>query len=223
MNSKVGNARWIIAMLLGIGCVVNVFDRTNMSVATASLMQEYGLSKVQMGIILSAFSWSYALTQIPIGILLDRIGIKWIMRIGTLLWSVATLMTAIVSGKGLIILSRLILGVAEAPMFPSASKATGYWFPVKERGLATAAFDAAVRFSNVIGVPIVAWSVSQWGWRGGFWLTGILSLFYAIVYWILYRDPTEARFLSDTERQFGSIEKIKTSYDEYVSPVNVVK
>lgn len=44
----------------------------------------------------------------------------------------------------LIILARVILGAAEAPAFPAASKATGYWFPLSERGLATSSFDAAI-------------------------------------------------------------------------------
>ncbi|MCM3771398.1 MFS transporter [Priestia aryabhattai] len=184
MKKKVGNTRWGIVSLIGLGGIVNVFDRTNMSVAAGALMQEYDLTKMQMGVIFSAFAWSYAVMQIPIGLMLDRIGIKWIMRAATLLWAIATFMTAIVSGMGLIILSRLVLGAAESPMFPSASKATGYWFPIKERGLATTIFDASVRFSNVIGVPIVAWAVMQWGWRGGFFLTAILSLCYAILYWI---------------------------------------
>jgi MFS transporter, ACS family, D-galactonate transporter len=202
MAKRIGNVRWGIALLIGIGIVINYFDRTNISVATKPLMQEYGLSKGQMGILLSSFAWSYALLQIPVGALLDKVGVKWLTRIGTVIWSIATFMTAMVSGMGLIILSRILLGAAEAPAFPGASKATGYWFPMKERGLATSAFDAAAKFSNVIGVPIVAFAVTEWGWRGGFWLTGILSLLYAVMYWIFYRDPKEAKYLSEDERNY---------------------
>ncbi len=202
MNRRMGNVRWRIAFLIGVGIVINYFDRINISVATKPLMQQYGLSKGQMGILLSSFAWSYALLQIPIGALLDKVGVKWLNRLGMILWSLATFMTAIVSGMGLIILSRVILGTAEAPAFPGASKATGYWFPTQERGLASSAFDAAAKFSNVIGVPIVAYSVTEWGWRGGFWLTGVLSLLYAIAYWIWYRDPKESKSLGEVERRY---------------------
>ncbi len=191
--------RWSIAVLLAVGIIINYFDRTNMSVATKPLMSEYHLTDGQMGILLSAFGWSYALLQIPIGALLDKIGVKWLMRVGTVLWTVATLMTAIVSGMGLIIVSRILLGAAEAPAFPGASKATGYWFPRRERGLATSAFDAAAKVSNVLGVPLIAWAVMQWSWRGGFILTTVLSLLYAIAYWIWYRDPKEDKKLSKEE------------------------
>ncbi len=194
--------RWTIALVLFFGVLINYFDRTNMSVATKPMMAEFHLTTGQMGILMSAFAWSYAALQIPIGALLDKVGVKWLMRIGTLIWSLATLMTAVVSGMGLIILSRLILGAAEAPAFPSASKATGYWFPISERGIATSTFDAAAKFSNVIGAPLVAWAVTEWGWRGGFFLTAILSFVYFVVYWIWYRDPKEHRYLSDEERRY---------------------
>jgi MFS family permease len=166
IKKHVGNLRWGIAILLAFGIVINYFDRTNISVATKPLEHDFGLSAGQMGIILSSYLWSYALLQIPVGALLDKVGIKWLMRVGSILWTLATLMTALVGGLGLIILSRIILGIAEAPAFPGASKATGYWFPLNERGLATSSFDAAAKFSNVIGVPIVAGAVTAWGWRG---------------------------------------------------------
>ncbi len=197
-----GNARWGIAGLLGTGIVINYLDRVNIGVATKPLEQAYHLSSGQMGIILSAYLWSYVLLQIPVGELLDRFGVKWLVRIGTFLWSLATFMTAIVSGLGLVIVSRILLGIAEAPIFPGAAKATGYWFPVKERGLATSAFDAAAKFSNVIGIPLVAAAVTIWGWRAGFYVTGTLSLLYAVLFWIGYRDPSRSKRLSPEERSY---------------------
>ncbi len=202
MRTRVGNWRWFIAILLGVGIVINYFDRVNISAAAKPLIQEYHLSNGDLGLILSSFLWSYALLQIPVGALLDKVGVKWLVRWGTILWSLATFMTAIVSGFGLIMLSRVILGVAEAPAFPGSSKATGYWFPVKERGLATSAFDAAAKFSNVIGLPLVAWAVTVWGWRAGFVMTGTLSLLYAAVFRIWYRNPRESKALSEQEYQY---------------------
>ncbi|MBN2909957.1 MFS transporter [Polycladomyces sp. WAk] len=191
--------RWLIASLLAVGVIINYFDRINMSVAVKPLSEEFHLTAGQIGIILSAFAWSYAILQIPAGALLDKIGVKWVVRIGTIIWSLACLITAVVSGKGLIILSRVLLGIGEAPYFPAAAKATGYWFPKKERGTATSLFDAQSKLSNAIGVPLIAWVVTEWGWRGGFLATAILSLFYAVVFWILYRDPHEDKQLTKEE------------------------
>lgn len=187
-RGRIGNVRWGIAVLLGTGIVINYFDRINISIATKPLIAEFHLTPAEMGVVLSSFLWSYALLQIPVGTLLDRIGVTWLMRVGTVLWTIATFLTAIASGLGFLLFARVILGIAEAPAFPGASKATGYWFPLSERGRATSTFDAAAKFSNVIGLPLVAFAVTQWGWRGGFVFTGILSGLYAIAFWIWYRD-----------------------------------
>jgi MFS transporter, ACS family, D-galactonate transporter len=42
-------------------------------------------------------------------------------------------------------------------------------------------------------VPIVALAVTQWGWQGGFWVTGVLSGLFAIAFWLWYRNPREGR------------------------------
>ncbi len=219
MQKRVGNVRWGIALLLGLGVIINYFDRTNISVAGVSLSKEYHLSSLQFAFIASAYLYTYTLIQVPIGALLDRIGVKWMTRVGTIIWTVATFMTAIVSGYGLIIVARLLLGVAEAPVFPAASKATGYWFPMRERGLATSAFDASAKFSNVIGVPFVAFIVSLYGWRGGFYATGILSLLYGILFWIFYRDPSQSKRISSEERTY--IEEGGAQADN-VAPANTL-
>src|SRR5689334_12512900 len=98
MQRRTSRVRWAIAFLLGAGIVVNYFDRVNISVAGSALSHEFHLSGVQLGFIFSAYLWTYTLLQIPVGALLDAIGITWLMRWGTILWSLATLMTAIVSG-----------------------------------------------------------------------------------------------------------------------------
>ena len=219
MQKRVGNVRWGIALLLGLGVIINYFDRTNISVAGVALSKEYHLSSLQFAFIASAYLYTYTLIQVPVGALLDHIGVKWMTRVGTIIWTVATFMTAIVSGYGLIIVARLLLGVAEAPVFPAASKATGYWFPMRERGLATSAFDASAKFSNVIGVPFVAFIVSLYGWRGGFYATGILSLLYGILFWIFYRDPSQSKRISSQERTY--IEEGGAQADN-VAPANTL-
>ena len=202
MEKRQGKVRWGIAALLSTGIIITYFDRVNLSVATTPLMHEFHFTDAQMGILLSSYLWTYTVLQIPVGALLDRIGVKWIMRVGAIIWTIASFMTAIVGGLGLILLSRLLLGIGEAPAFPGSSKATGYWFPIRERGRATTAFDAAAKFSSALGLPIVALVVSAWGWRAGFITTGILSLLYAIAFWLLYRNPREVKSLSEQERNY---------------------
>ena len=135
-------------------------------------------------------------------LVLDRFGVTRVGRWGALLWGIAATITAFSSGFAGITAARVLLGAAEAPAFPLSSKATGYWFPRSERGLATALFDAAAKFSNVIGVPLIAFTVVRFGWRGGFALTAALSFLYFFLFLFLYRDPSQHPKLTQEELRY---------------------
>ena len=188
--------------MLGSGILVNYFDRINLSIAAPQIQQEFGLDAAQLGLLFSVFFWPYALLQIPVGLVLDRVGVMPIGRLSAALWSVATALTAVATGTAGIIAARILLGIAETPAFPANAKATGYWFPRNERSLATAIFDSAAKFSNVIGAPLVGLVVVTFGWRGGFWAMAVLNFFYFVLYYVFYRDPSAARWLSATEHDY---------------------
>ncbi len=201
-TSRVPGRRWTIGGLLGAGVLINYIDCINVSVAGPQLQHEFGLSPEQLGLLFSAFFWSYALLQVPGGMVLDRFGVTRVGRWGAFLWAVASAITAVAGGFGGILAARVLLGIAEAPAFPASQKATGYWFPRQERARSTAIFDSAAKFSNVIGVPVVAFAIVRFGWRWGFGITALLSLLYFVAYWIIYRDPSQDRRLSDAERAY---------------------
>jgi MFS family permease len=194
--------RWGIGILLGGGVLINYFDRVNLSVAGPALSKEFGLSPAQLGLLFGTFFWSYALLQIPGGMLLDRLGVKTIGRWGAFLWSVASALIAFSTNLSHLFAARTLLGIAETPAFPANSKATSYWFPRNERGLATALFDAAAKFSNVVGVPLVAVVIFSFGWRWGFGMTALLSFLYFLAFYWIYRNPSEHPWLSEAERTY---------------------
>lgn len=202
MKTLVPRRRWGIGALLGAGVLINYIDRINLSVAAPQLEHQFGLGPAQMGLLFSAFFWSYALLQIPVGMILDRFGVKLVNRWATFLWSVASTLIAFTGGFAGIFIARILLGAAEAPGFPASAKATGYWFPRRERSVATSLFDAAAKFSNVIGVPLVAFVIVRFGWRWGFGITAVLSFLYFIAFFIFYRDPSDDKKLSATELDY---------------------
>ena len=196
---RIPRLRWGIGMLLGCGVLVNYFDRINLSVAAPQLRHDFSLTDGELGWLFSGFFWSYALMQIPTGMILDRFGVTRTNRCSTLVWSIISASTAFASGFGSIFGARILLGAAEAPGFPASAKATGYWFPRRERSLATSIFDAAAKFSNVIGVLLVALVVVHFGWRWGFAITASLSFLYFLVFTVFYRDPSKHPRLSPQE------------------------
>jgi ACS family D-galactonate transporter-like MFS transporter len=202
MKSSVPRRRWRIAFLLAFGVLVNFFDRINLSVSREALRDSFGLSLVAFGYLSSAFSWTYAILQMPCGILLDRWGVRRVGRLSALLWSVSSFAAAIAPGLTWFFSARLLLGVSEAPTFPANAKALGYWFTREERSLATAITDAAAKLSSAIGVPLIGVLLFFFGWRWSFAATGFISFVYFVLFYAIYRNPSEDKGLSSDELEF---------------------
>jgi MFS transporter, ACS family, D-galactonate transporter len=200
--SIVPRRRWRIAFLLAFGVLVNFFDRINLSVSRDALHDSFGLSLVAFGYLSSAFSWTYALMQMPAGVWLDRWGVRRVGRVSALLWSVSSFAAAVAPGLSWFFGARFLLGVSESPTFPANAKALGYWFTRDERGMATAITDAAAKFSTAIGVPFIGLLLLYFGWRWSFAATGFISLLYFVLFYLVYRNPSEDEKLSEQELQF---------------------
>ncbi len=186
--------------MLGIGVLVNFFDRVNLSVSHDSLIAAFGISDVVFGYLSSAYNWTYALCQLPIGVVLDKLGVRRVGRIGTFIWSAASFAAAVAPNLSAFFGARFLLGAGESPTFPANAKAIGLWFPERERSLATSFFDAAAKFASAIGVPVIGIVLIHAGWRWSFAFTGAVSLVYFLFFWRVYRDPEEDPELTESER-----------------------
>jgi MFS transporter, ACS family, D-galactonate transporter len=196
---RVPRRRWGIAWLLGVGVLVNYFDRVNLSASHAALIASFGISDVAFGYLTGAYNMTYCLCQLPIGVILDKFGVRRVGRVGAFLWSLATFGAAATPSLQGLFAARFLLGVGEAPTFPASAKAVGYWFPPQERSLATALFDGAAKFASVIGVPMVGFVLLRTNWRWSFALTGVISVAYFLLFWRAYRDPSDDPRLTRAE------------------------
>jgi ACS family D-galactonate transporter-like MFS transporter len=194
--------RWRIGWLLGLGVLVNYFDRVNLSVSHGALYTAFGISDVAFGYLSAAYNWSYALCQLPVGVVLDRFGVRRVQRVGIFLWSMASFAAAITPSLSGFFAARLLLGIGEAPTFPANAKAIGVWFPTRERSFATSLTDAAAKAASAIGVPLIGILLLHVGWRLSFAATGAISLLYLLVFWGVYREPEEDAKLTEAERRW---------------------
>jgi ACS family D-galactonate transporter-like MFS transporter len=125
-----------VAVLLSVSVLINYVDRGTLSIAAPILKDDLHLSASQLGVLLSSFFWTYALFQIISGWLVDRFEVNWLLALGVLLWSVATLSTGLVHGFTLLLIARLILGIGESVAYPSCNKIIAKHFPATFRGRA---------------------------------------------------------------------------------------
>jgi MFS transporter, ACS family, D-galactonate transporter len=193
--------RWRIAWLLGLGVLVNYFDRVNLSVSHGALYTAFGISDVAFGYLSAAYNLSYAFCQLPVGVVLDRFGVGRVQRIGIFIWSMASFAGALTPNLTGFFGARLLLGIGEAPTFPANAKAIGVWFPTNERSFATSLTDAAAKAASAIGVPLLGILLLRVGWRWSFAATGAISLLYLLVFRKVYREPEEDPELTEAERR----------------------
>jgi sugar phosphate permease len=162
---------------------------------------ELGLSLGQMGLLLSAFLWIYAVCQLPIGGLVDRIGPRRLLGIGLVVWSLAQMAGGLASSFGFFIVARAVLGIGEAPQFPSAARVVSNWFPLRSRGTPTGIYNAASPLGSALAPLCLSFVVVSFNWRWAFIATGMLGLVVAVIWFALYRDPDKSQ-MTEAERRY---------------------
>jgi MFS family permease len=197
---SVGRGRYRIYALLFLLSVVSYIDRISISVGAKSIAQEFHLSPVAMGYLLSAFFWSYALCLIPVGMMADRWGARKTIAVCIALWSVMTAAAGFASNLTVLLLTRLGLGVGESAVFPAGSRVLREWTPASERGLAATVFIAGSYAGPAFGAALLGWVVSAFGWRGGFYVSGAVGLTYLAVWSMSYQRPEAAAWINADER-----------------------
>lgn len=187
----------LIAVLLAIG-TIDYLDRSTLTIGNPLIRHDMGLSVVQMGWLLSAFSWSYALFLALTGIVVDRWGTKRMLGLGAGIWSLAQVAAGLVGSFSQFVVLRVLLGLGEAPFFPAGTSATAAWFQQRRRAAALGAWTSASALGPAIGAPLLTFIMLALGWRGMFIVMGAVSLVLTGVWMLVYRHPREAG-LSDDE------------------------
>lgn len=192
------HVRWVILALLFMASFVAYVLRTNMSIAGEGMMADLALSKIQLGMVLSAFAWGYAIFQFPGGIFGEIVGFRRALTIIAVLWGILTLATGLAPGTTLtsttVILTTLIglrflMGVVQAPLFPVACGGTiGNWFPVSGWAFPNGLTSTGLTLGAAATAPLIAWLMKTLGWRQSFILTAPLAFLIAGVWWWYARD-----------------------------------
>ncbi len=198
---RIRRSQTLALALLVVTGVINYLDRATLAVANEFIRADLGLSLGQMGLLLSAFSWSYALCQLPVGALVDKVGPRWLLGIGLVVWSLAQAAGGLVATFGWFVIARIALGIGEAPQFPAAARVVSNWFPPQARGTPTGIYNSASPLGVALAPLCLSPLIAATSWHWAFFVTGALGLVAALIWIALYRDPVAAT-LSDSERAY---------------------
>jgi ACS family hexuronate transporter-like MFS transporter len=197
-----GRWRWAIGGLLFASTVINYLDRQTLSVLAPGLKIEFRWSNQDFALVVIAFRIAYAVMQTVSGRLIDRLGTRNGLSITVLFYSAAAMLTSLASGLWSFCAFRFLLGAGEAGNWPAATKAVSEWFPRRERGWAVALFDSGSSVGAAVAPALVLFLIGRFGgWRWAFVLTGVLGLFWLVVWRRAYHPPDTHPGVSENERR----------------------
>lgn len=197
-----GHRRYWIFALMFLLATINYVDRIVLSVSSTPIAEEFGISKVELGYLFSSFLWLYVVCLVPMGIIVDKLGTRAVNAAGIGIWSIATALTGLASGFGMLIATRVMMGVGESTTYPASGRVIREWIPFKERALFAAIFNGGAYFGPAIGGLVLSWLVSAAGWRVTFLICAAIGFFWLFAWMIWFRKPEEVNWLSDEERAF---------------------
>jgi ACS family hexuronate transporter-like MFS transporter len=174
-------------------------DRTVLGILKPVIAGDLHWTDTQYGLINSAFQLGYAVMMPLAGRLIDAVGIRLGYSLAVLLWSLASISHAFAGSALQFGAARLGLGLGEAANFPAAIKTVADWFPRRERALATGIMNGGSNTGAVIAPLVVPLLTSHFGWHSAFLFTGSLSMFWAIGWFLFYREPEQNPRLSKQE------------------------
>lgn len=209
------NVRWQIVALLVAFSGVGYFNRNSIAVAGAErLMDEFELTETQMGAVYTAYLIAYTLCMVPGGWLIDRIGPKrslMLMGFGAALLVPMTGLVRFTPAHVILTLCaiRALLGIVNAPMYPSAARSVSLWMPFYSRGMANGLVTAAAVSAIAATFFVFGFLMDLVDWPAAFMVGGIASLVLTIVWSLFATDrPADHPGVSAAELAMIQIGKV---------------
>ncbi|KDR35367.1 major facilitator transporter [Caballeronia grimmiae] len=195
------NVRWKIFLLLLALVSINYIDRAALSVAMPAIAQEFDLSPERQGLILSSFFWTYLFMQVPSGMLADKLKPRALIAAATVGWGFFQALGAFSSGWVLLLLTRLGLGVTEAPIYPGGGKLNALWLTKNEKTRGAALLDGGSALGSGVGAIVVATLMAVLGsWRAAFVVAGVGTILCGIwAWWYIRNTPREHPSINEEE------------------------
>lgn len=174
-------ARWqgVIALLLLI--IISYVDRVNISVMILNpeFAAHFQLNENRMlqGMLMTCFLLGYGFSAL---LLTPVIESRWHYRQGLLssiaIWALVCAISPLLGSLLGMLIARIVLGVAEGPLFSLKTRFINDNFAADEIGKPNALTALGVSLGLAVGFPLVTWLMAHVGWIGSFYALALLNL-----------------------------------------------
>lgn len=196
--------RFYVLAILFISLSVIYLDRVNISIiaANSQFLQEMDLvgKPVYIGLLMSLFLITYGVSNVVLSPIGDLIGPRKAMLMAYIIISLSLLLGGLSSIFGVLLGTRILLGVGEGLYYPMQNTFIKNWFPPRERGRANTAWILGQSLSPAVAMPVFTWIIAEYSWRHTFYFSFALSLIPLILlYFFATNTPRENKYINKHE------------------------
>ena len=136
---------WGLTGLLVLLTTVNWGDKAVYGIIAVPLKNELGLTSAQIGLVGSLFFVAFTIGGFFAGALAKWMSLRWCLAVLALCWAAAMVPLAVVATFGVLVVSRMFLGLAEGPSSALGYTAAYSWHAPDKRGLPVPCWQARRR------------------------------------------------------------------------------
>ena len=178
-----------IWLVMVFGWVTNYMIRSGLSPVLIPIMDEFGISHAEAGILASAIFYSYTMMQLPAGHLGDRIGKKALVVLATLGWAVSSFLTGLARSFEWVFAFRFMTGMAQGSYFSNDRPIIAAYTPKEKMGIGQGISFTGLGIGMAFGVLLAGIIAQTLGWRWVFYHFAVPSVAAAVIITFVVRDP----------------------------------
>lgn len=191
--------------------------RVNISVALPEIMENFDISKSQMGLVLSSLFLFYAVGQFINGQLGDKLNSRRIITLGLLASAILNLFFGLSGGVlGLMVVLWGANGYFQSMGWGPTVKAMANWFPAKTRGKISGRLGTSYIIGGALSWLLAGFIIKHLDWRFTFWFPAVICVFMAIHWFTRARNAPEEVGLPSVEEQEKGLETTEVREDAHI-------
>lgn len=185
--------QWLVFALCFLVVLMDGFDTAAIGYIAPSLIQEWGVSKADLGPVLGAALFGLAGGSLLAGPLADRLGRKRVLVSSVSVFALACLASSWSGSPAELAILRFFTGVGLGAAMPNAVTLMSEYCPDRRRAMITNAMFCGFPLGAALGGFLAAWMIPLWGWRSVLVLGGAAPLVLAVL--LLAFLPESVRFM----------------------------
>jgi len=205
--------RLIINVLapFSLGYFFSYLYRAVNAVVAPDLVQDFGLSASELGLLTAAYLFAFAGFQLPLGVLLDRFGPRKVQAALVCAAALGALIFAFAQSLTGLVLARALIGMGSAGGLMAGFKAVAIWVPEDRRALANSSIMAIGGLGILTATVPAEYAIQAVGWRNMFLGLVVLTLAVAVVIYLMVPNQPKRPVPETFKQQLKSIRKIYSS------------